>query len=261
MVCDEFSSDAATMLQHVCSGKSRTNEKRAQAFAGLKRGRDWQECPNLQCGRRIELAEACNHMTCQVRVGKTSLVPNTTNTNVLQCGTGFCFICGKTADGDSDHWVKGGCPRYNQPGDPYAEYDGHYGEDDSDPDSDTDGESYTDPLENVRGLFEEDEDSVEDAPANPTRTAMDILREEARRSTLSDDEDMLETIWAEHAARRRSQPGSISLEEAVTRTTRGFPAEWAGDDYLDQWFDIPGEHRVSMEDIDIDRALWRLYME
>lgn len=83
MVCDEFSSDAATMLQHVCSGKSRTNEKRAQAFAGLKRGRDWQECPNRQCGRRIELAEACNHMTCQVRLDRTSLVSKNNHTNIL----------------------------------------------------------------------------------------------------------------------------------------------------------------------------------
>lgn len=113
----------------------------------------------------------------------------------------------------------------------------------------------------MRGLFEEDEASVTDAPANETLTGMDRLRDALAHSTSSEDDDLLDRIWAEHAALERPQPGSMSLAEAVMRTNRGLTAEWAGDDDLDQWFDIRGEHRVSMEDIDIDRMLWRLCVE
>ncbi|KAM0703776.1 hypothetical protein Q7P35_009715 [Cladosporium inversicolor] len=139
MVCDDYSSDPTIMLQHICTGKSSANEQRAQAFVGLKRGKDWQQCPNRLCARRIELSAACNHITCT-------------------CGMGFCFICGKEADGDSEHWArKSGCPRYNHPDDDNAEYD-EYDEDD---DESTNSEDDGDPLENVRGLFELDEMSEE----------------------------------------------------------------------------------------------------
>jgi hypothetical protein len=149
MVCDYYcNNDAQNMLQHICLGKSQADEKRTQAFSGLKRGKDWQQCPDRRCQRRVELSEACNHISCQ-------------------CGMGFCFICGKEADGESDHWRKGGCPRYNQPGDPDVEYDDYDGEDDDDDDrvSTTDehdgGESEADVLENIRDLFETDEHTVE----------------------------------------------------------------------------------------------------
>jgi len=149
MVCDYYcNNDAQNMLQHICLGKSHVDEKRAQAFSGLERGKDWQQCPDRHCQRRVELSEACNHISCQ-------------------CGMGFCFICGKEADGESNHWRKGGCPRYNQPGDPDVEYDDDDGEDDDDDDrvSTTDehdgGESEVDVLENIRDLFETDEHTVE----------------------------------------------------------------------------------------------------
>jgi len=61
------------------------------------------------------------------------------------CGTGFCFICGKEADGEDDHWVRGGCPRYNQPGDRDVEYDDDGYEDE---DEDT-----GDPLDDIQNLF------------------------------------------------------------------------------------------------------------
>jgi hypothetical protein len=143
MICEDYSSDPATTLQHICTGKSIANEQRAQAFVGLKRGKEWQQCPNRLCARRIELSAACNHITCT-------------------CGMGFCFICGKEADGDSEHWArKSGCPRYNHPDDENAEYD-EYDEDDDE--STRDGhEDDSDPLENVRGLFDLDE--VSDAAA------------------------------------------------------------------------------------------------
>jgi hypothetical protein len=133
MACDDCSSDPATMLQHICTGKSSANEQRAQAFVGLKRGKEWQQCPNRLCARRIELSAACNHITCT-------------------CGMGFCFICGKEADGDSEHWArKSGCPRYNHPDDADAEYDDY--EEDDDDESRDGFEDGDDPLENVRGLF------------------------------------------------------------------------------------------------------------
>lgn len=85
------------------------------------------------------------------------------------CGTGFCFICGEEADGDSDHWSrkrgKSGCPRYHHPDDVNAEYDDGYDDDDEDsiaPTSDELG-SEVDPLENVRDLFEVDEVAVDEA--------------------------------------------------------------------------------------------------
>jgi hypothetical protein len=146
MVCDYYcNNDPQNMLQHICLGKSHANEKRAQAFSGLKRGKDWQQCPDRHCERRVELSEACNHISCQ-------------------CGMGFCFICGKEADGESDHWRKGGCPRYNQPGDPDVEYDDYDGDEDdrvSSIDEHDGGESEVDVLENVRDLFVTDEHTVE----------------------------------------------------------------------------------------------------
>lgn len=57
MVCDGFTADAVGIFRHQCPGRSRVNEERARAFAGLKRGKDWQQCPNRTCGRRIELSE------------------------------------------------------------------------------------------------------------------------------------------------------------------------------------------------------------
>lgn len=66
MVCDQYTLAPAEILHHACPGKSTANEQRAKAFVGLKRGRDWQQCPSPICGRRIELSAACNHMSCQV---------------------------------------------------------------------------------------------------------------------------------------------------------------------------------------------------
>ena len=155
MVCEHFcKNDAEDMLQHICLGKSHANEKRARAFLGLKRGKDWQQCPSRQCGRRIELSAACNHISCQ-------------------CGMGFCFICGKEADGESDHWRKAGCPRYNQPGDADVEYD-DYDDDDSSSSGENDGDaSQVDALENIRDLFEVGDDSGVSPLLQQTDAALD----------------------------------------------------------------------------------------
>lgn len=63
MICD-----ASILLtpDHDCPGESPAEAKLNEAFAGLVKGRHYQECPNDECRRRIELSEACNHINCQV---------------------------------------------------------------------------------------------------------------------------------------------------------------------------------------------------
>ena len=61
------------------------NKEYIKAFGDLKRGRDYQLCPDKNCQRKVELKDACNHMVCP-------------------CGTNFCFISGKEADNDDEHW-------------------------------------------------------------------------------------------------------------------------------------------------------------
>jgi hypothetical protein len=214
MVCDGYSSDPATTLQHICTGKSSANEQRAQAFVGLKRGKEWQQCPNRLCARRIELSAACNHITCT-------------------CGMGFCFICGKEADGDSEHWArKSGCPRYNHPDDIDAEYD-EYEEDD---DESTGGgsEDGDDILENVRGLYESDEVSdvlfiVDSSVA--TETIGDIVLSDVgadeppiEREDTPEDGPLLETIVPQDVAASRLmghvvQATLSSTQEGTSRET------------------------------------------
>ena len=77
-----------------CEPEVRLGERRL-ALGGLKKGKHFQICPGVGCGRKIELAEACNAMNCR-------------------CGTNFCFICGEHAEPESENWLRvdGGCPRY-----------------------------------------------------------------------------------------------------------------------------------------------------
>ncbi|EMC94255.1 hypothetical protein BAUCODRAFT_52249, partial [Baudoinia panamericana UAMH 10762] len=70
-------SDAAgrkAKMTHDCDPDT-VVQGREEAFKGLVRGKDYQDCPNDQCRTRIELKEACNHVTCN-------------------CGTEFCYLCG-----------------------------------------------------------------------------------------------------------------------------------------------------------------------
>jgi hypothetical protein len=96
-------------VPHECVPERRLGERRL-ALGGLKKGKDFQLCPAEGCGRTIELAEACNAMTCQ-------------------CGTDFCYICGEQADPESDHWLRvdGGCPRYGVVGSGRAIFDDDLG--------------------------------------------------------------------------------------------------------------------------------------
>lgn len=70
---------------------------------GWVRGRDYQRCP--RCMEAAQLGSGYNHITCN-------------------CTMNYCFICGVEALGNSDHWTRGRCPRYNQPGANNAQYDG-----------------------------------------------------------------------------------------------------------------------------------------
>jgi hypothetical protein len=92
-------------VPHACIPERRLGERRL-ALGALQRGKDYQECPGGGCGRVVELAEACNQMSCQ-------------------CGVSFCYICGKEAEAGSDHWLRelGGCPRWGQRGSEREIYD------------------------------------------------------------------------------------------------------------------------------------------
>lgn len=83
-------------VRHHCRTDSSISDNLEDAFAGLEAGRDYQQCPNERCARRVELKEACNHITCV-------------------CGTEFCYICGAKAKEGSNHWRPGGCVLYGQP--------------------------------------------------------------------------------------------------------------------------------------------------
>lgn len=65
------------------------------AVEDQRRGFDYQLCP--KCSKVIALEDGCNHIVCL-------------------CMQNFCFICGKEAMEESNHWTPGGCPKYGQPG-------------------------------------------------------------------------------------------------------------------------------------------------
>jgi hypothetical protein len=88
------------------------------------RGAEWQKCPNATCGVVVERSTGCNHFECTF------------------CQTSFCYICGKFADADSDHWFNI-CPRFGQPGDKDASFDEEYHFDSDDEDEENwNDESY-----------------------------------------------------------------------------------------------------------------------
>ncbi|KAK3625063.1 hypothetical protein LTR56_020617 [Elasticomyces elasticus] len=72
-------------------------------FGSLVRGKDFQVCPGKRCGRKVELADGCNHVNCF-------------------CGEQFCYVCGNEATAHSGHW-QADCPRYGQRGSRNAIYD------------------------------------------------------------------------------------------------------------------------------------------
>ena len=285
MVCEYYNHDPDDMLQHICLGKFPAHEKRAQAFLGLKRGKDWQQCPSRTCERRIELSEACNHIDCQ-------------------CGTGFCFICGKEADGDSEHWRKGGCPRYNQPGDANVEYDDDYddGENDdraSSTNEHVDGDSEADFLENIRSLFEVEEYSgVSSAPpANvmsedmerrlaaavtrvrrPPFTA-EMLVERLRFAgyspalaeeslVLAEESLMVDQLAGPKPAEAGEEPEMPELiaidpndAEAIANAFLEDDLNHDGHYHAPLFNSLPGSPIVTTEEADVDQALWRMAVE
>lgn len=126
-------------VPHVCIPERRMSERR-HALGGLKKGRDYQICPNEKCGKAVELWEACNAMHCQ-------------------CGTDFCYICGELADHSGDHWEKGagGCPRWGEVGSGHEIFDDDPHEDDV---HDHDDEDIGAGLEDMIRWEEDDDDST-----------------------------------------------------------------------------------------------------
>ncbi|KAF7198080.1 hypothetical protein HII31_00436 [Pseudocercospora fuligena] len=97
--CAKCERPLAPGTTHQCTAADLTAENE-EAFKDLRRGQDYQICPNPECGLPVELSAACNHMTC-ARFG---------------CKTEFCFVCGQKTSGVG-HWRTGmPCPLYGQPG-------------------------------------------------------------------------------------------------------------------------------------------------
>lgn len=98
-----------SVAEHVCPGApDEESEKTENPFNGMQRGKEYQLCPNPECGTPVELRDGCNHMVCE----STS------------CGTNFCFLCGEKIEPHSGHWNAGSkCSRYNHPDAQNAIYD------------------------------------------------------------------------------------------------------------------------------------------
>lgn len=105
-------------VPHDCVPERRLGERRL-ALGGLKKGKDFQICPGEGCARTIELAEACNAITCQ-------------------CGINFCYVCGEEAEPESEHWLRvdGGCPRYGVAGSAREIFDDDFGDADDEANAD-----------------------------------------------------------------------------------------------------------------------------
>lgn len=229
----------------------------------------------------------------------TSNAPDS-NHMICQCGTGFCFICGKEADGESEHWRKGGsCPRYNQPGDDEAEYDEFgYGDDDdstvSNGDDNSDGD---DLLEDVRGLFSDGQEE-ESAAVNPQEQEMDppaienALTEELdrrhpsvlptvgefmRMGTAAVPARAVDNLSHEHALQNEERPSAeedLFLQPMATGSAEAQihrPEEHLHEDReieitrrsspdLDMR-EGPALMTMTTEDVDIDHVLWRMRIE
>ena len=256
MVCEYYcNNNAEDMLQHLCLGKSRANEKRAQAFLGLKRGKDWQQCPSRKCGRRIELSAACNHISCQ-------------------CGMGFCFICGKEADGESDHWRKGGCPRYNQPGDADVEYDNYDDDDSSSTGENDDGGSQVDVLENIRDLFEVGETSGMSPVFQHTHATLDALARGIARlgmpsgvDELVEESPTLDGLASQRSVGGEEVPDTPELILIAPNDAEAIASAFWEDDmshdglYTSPPPSPPDGPVVTTEEAHIDLTLWRMAVE
>lgn len=127
---------------------------------GMVLGRDYQICPNSSCSQPVQLAEACNHITC----------PR------ASCRTEFCYICGQEVEDGDDHYTVGKpCPRYNQPGAEQAMYDDDVMDDDEDMDRFLDDDS--EPLLEGPPPGQTWFDLPEQAERNAARFIRDMRRE------------------------------------------------------------------------------------
>ncbi|KAK4888495.1 hypothetical protein LTR27_012608 [Elasticomyces elasticus] len=73
-------------------------------FKGMVRGKEYQKCP--KCPLVVKLADGCNAMWCR----RDSIY--------------FCYICGSEVEHDGGaHFAPGGCPKWNHPEAPNAQYE------------------------------------------------------------------------------------------------------------------------------------------
>jgi hypothetical protein len=102
--CGSCGAISPNRTSHVCTFPSADGND--DPFEEMQRGKDYQLCPS--CSTPVSLRDGCNHLKC----------------NHPSCGQFFCYICGdKTARIELEHFKRGGCPKYNQPGAANAHHD------------------------------------------------------------------------------------------------------------------------------------------
>jgi hypothetical protein len=161
-------------LHHTCS-----IPESDRVFAVHAKEAGYQQCRN--CGRSVELIEACNHITCE-------------------CGHNFCYVCGATWEGLH------GCPQYGAP-----DYDAEgYNQDGFHRDTGLNREMRT------RGQAQMDHDQAGDTEAftddEEEETVWDVFRDVVDRM----DQDMINVLTAMDPDDRWEalQQERIRLEEA-----------------------------------------------
>ncbi|KAK4574896.1 hypothetical protein LTR86_001738 [Recurvomyces mirabilis] len=107
--CGALREDVTVEMPCQCCDTGSEKTDVADHYEGLKRGRDYQLCPNAACEMPIFLGDGCNHMTCPA----------------ASCKTQFCYICGERATADGGQWnaETSRCPRFNQPDAANATFD------------------------------------------------------------------------------------------------------------------------------------------
>ena len=105
MECRDIASPPPAIYTCDAAKAAAKADNESKAFDQTTRGKQWQQCPNSDCERKLDLKDGCNAMTCL-------------------CGEFFCFLCGEKADHDSDHWMDGNpCPRWGAVDAPNAIFD------------------------------------------------------------------------------------------------------------------------------------------
>jgi hypothetical protein len=217
--CEETFSTGAVegpqaAIAHECD-PSRDKELGERVFAGLKRGRDWQFCPNEGCKRRVQLKDGCNHVRCV-------------------CRTHFCFVCGAFVRDAKGLWRRvGGCPRFGLWGDRRAIYDEGDVWDDNGDVEEVDREMIGEE-EGLRRAFEVQMRLVEETRRELEMAEARRLRDRERMGgniAGGPDGDVDEPQRRRRRRRRRRPHENVSADDERRRTERReIRSRRAGDD-------------------------------